>query len=135
MISVLWRKFTAWLVSTPVERERFERQWNLIDRIFKVAGWALIIGAYAALARKTPPGSREQWVLGAIALSLSAALILAVLLPYEGLLRSHPPAPPKGFINRLRLFSAFLAAALIVILITQAIQFALVTIVSAGKLP
>ena len=134
-LHIIWRKFTAWLVLTPVERERFEHRWGLIDRIFRVASWALIIGAYAALARKPPHYSPEQWVLGAIGLGLCGALLLAVASPFALLLETRPPAPTKGFFGTLRRFLIFIAVAAILLGLIWAVQFTLLAVLSAGKLP
>jgi hypothetical protein len=136
-------RFGAWFVPTPVERERarqrrdrIDRIFDLIDRIFKVAGWLLIIGAFGALARKLPQGSPGSWILVAIIIILYIAFNVAVIPHLVGPLSYILDRyfDQKGFLKRLVVLPlAVMIAIAIQMVIVRVIAFSILTVFSAER--
>jgi hypothetical protein len=40
----LWKQFRPWLALDSVQREIFNRRWEITDKIFKVAEWTIVVG-------------------------------------------------------------------------------------------
>jgi hypothetical protein len=120
----------------PVERERFERRWNFIDRVFKVAGWLLMTAAFGVLVQKFPHGSWQREMLGTIVIGLYIAVGSAVLIFYTRLVEPFFP-DSKGLSSFKWLL--FLLVAIVLGLIgwgiIWAIEVALLTIMSVKALP
>lgn len=61
----------------PTHKARFEAQWALVDRIFKLVQWVLIVAVVAALPRRVA-GTGSLWMVVLVGLILPGAWLFAL---------------------------------------------------------